>query len=282
MAAGATAMVAAALLLALLGPLRADRAEERPVVAAAPSTTIPAPSTTATEPPAPASSPTTSPAAPTVPGPATTTTTASVPSGPRLSVSATAIAFGTTSTAQTLEIANDGDTFLTWTADAGPGPFSATPAGGSVAPGDSVRVTVRLNRAAAPGGRLDSVLQVSSNGGAQAVRLTASVNHAPVIDPVTIDNPRLGRAPCSTAPTAASVRATVIDASGIGTVVLRWRDPAGTPASAAMVAGPDGTYSGRLGPFTAAGTVTWWVEATDAAGAAARSPDRTTTVTACG
>jgi RNA polymerase sigma factor (sigma-70 family) len=276
-AAGAALLVAAALLLALLGPLQADRSEEIPLVAAGPSTTIAAPSTTVTELPAPASSPTTPPT--TVVGPATTTTTTT---GPRLSLSTSAIAFGATSTAQPLEIANDGDAFLTWTAGAGAGPFSATPAGGSVAPGDSVRVTVRLNRAAAPGGRLDGVLQVSSNGGTQAVRLTASVNDAPVIDPVTIDNPRLGRSPCSTAPTAASVRATVIGASGVDTVVLRWRDPAGTSGRAAMVAGPDSTYSGRLGPFTAAGTVTWWVEATDGAGASARSPDRTATVAACG
>jgi RNA polymerase sigma factor (sigma-70 family) len=266
-AAGAAVVLVGALVLALL---RAEPGEEIPVAAAAPSTTV-------TELPAPTPS-TTTPAT-TVLVPPTTTTAARAP---RLSLSATTLAFGATSTAQTLEIANDGETFLTWAADAGAGPFSATPAGGSVAPGDSVRVTVRLNRAGAPDGRLDAVLQVSSNGGAQAVRLTASVNGPPVIDPVTIDNPRLGRAPCSTAPTAASVRATVIDPSGVDTVVLRWRDPAGTSGRAAMVAGPDSTYSGRLGPYTAAGTVTWWVEATDTAGVAARSPDRTATVTACG
>jgi RNA polymerase sigma factor (sigma-70 family) len=266
-AAGAAVVLVGALVLALL---RAEPGEEIPVAAAAPSTTV-------TELPAPTPS-TTTPAT-TVLVPPTTTT---APRAPRLSLSATTLAFGATSTAQTLEIANDGETFLTWAADAGAGRFSATPAGGSVAPGDSVRVTVRLNRAGAPDGRLDAVLQVSSNGGAQAVRLTASVNGPPVIDPVTIDSPRLGRAPCSTAPTAASVRATVIDPSGVDTVVLRWRDPAGTSGRAAMVAGPDSTYSGRLGPYTAAGTVTWWVEATDTAGVAARSPDRTATVTACG
>jgi hypothetical protein len=272
-------VIVVALLLALL---RAEPGEEIPVVAAVPGPTVttavvavpPSTDLVPAPPPAGVATPRTTVAAGT--GPATTA------AGPRLSLSAASLAFGTISTAQPLEIANDGDTFLTWTADAGAGPFSATPAGGSVAPGDSVRVTVRLNRAGAPDGRLDAVLQVSSNGGAQAVSLTASVNGPPVIDPVTIDNPRLGRAPCSTAPTAASVRATVIDPSGVDTVVLRWRDPAGTSGRAAMVAGPDSTYSGRLGPYTAAGTVTWWVEATDTAGADARSPDRTAIVSACG
>lgn len=276
-AVAAAAVVVAVLVLALLRP---EPAEQIPVAVTTPGPTttaggIAAPPSTdpVPVPPPPAATPTTTTVAP-GPGPATTA------AGPRLSLSATTLAFGATSTAQTLEILNDGGAFLTWTAGAA-SPFSVAPAGGSIAPGDSVRVAVRLDRAAAPEGRVEGTVEVSSDGGAQAVRLTASVDRPPAIDPVTIDNPRLGLPPCSTAPTAASVRATVIDGSGVAGVTLRWRDASGAAGRRAMAAGADSTYSGRLGPFAGAGTVTWWVEATDTAGAVARSTDRTATVSAC-
>lgn len=277
--AAAGAVVAAAVLV--LAILRPDPADQLPVAVATPGPTttvalLPVlPPSTDPVPlsPPPAAAPTTT-AMPADPDPATTAP------GPRLRLSATTLDFGATSTAQTLEILNDGGAFLTWTAGAG-SPFSVAPAGGSVAPGDSVRVTVRLARAAAPEGRVEGAVEVGSDGGAQAVRLTASVNHPPAVDPVTIDNPRLAQPPCSTAPTAASVQATVIDGSEVAGVTLRWRDASGAAGNRAMVAGSGGAYGGRLGPFAAAGTVTWWVEATDAAGALGRSTDRTATVSPC-
>ncbi len=289
--AAAAAVVAAVLVLALLRP---EPAEEIPVAVASPGPTTTAavvavPSSTDPVPPSTDPGPPSTDPVPIAPPPAAppSNTNATLDpdpvttaGGPRLSLSATTLAFGTTSTAQALEILNDGGAFLTWTAGAG-SPFSVAPAGGSIAPGDSVRVTVRLNRAAASEGRVEGTVEVDSDGGTQTVRLTASVTRPPAIDPVTIDNPRLAQPPCSTAPTAASVRATVIDGSGIADVTLHWRDASGAAGSRAMLVGSDNTYSGRLGPFTGAGTVTWWVEATDTAGAVARSTDRTATVSPC-
>ena len=293
-AAAAVAAVLAILGLALLRPSGPALDEEIAVATATPPTTgaggaSPAltaaeiPTTTAPEPatsttaPEPATTSTSPPATTTAPTPETTV----APTGPLLRLPATALAFGATSTAEALEIANDGDAPLSWTADASPDVFSVTPATGWVAPGATVRATVRLNRPAAAEGRVEGVVRVDSDGGRRDVRLTGSVIHAPVVAGVTVDNPRLARPPCSVDPTVAAVSATVTDETGVDSVVLRWRDATGAAGSRELVAGRDGTYTGRLGPFTATGTVTWWIQATDPLGAIGRSPDRTATVAAC-
>jgi hypothetical protein len=281
----AAAVVLAILGLALLWPSEPALDEEVAVATATPSTTTgagppPAPDPTAAEittttTPEPATTTTT------VPAPVTTVATPVASTGPLLRLPATSLAFGATSTAEALEIANDGDAPLSWTAGASPDIFSVTPATGRVAPGATVRATVRLNRPAAAEGRVEGVVRVDSDGGRRDVRLTASVTHAPVVANVIIDNPRLARSPCSVDPTSAAVSATVTDETGVAAVVLRWRDATGAAGSRALVASRDGTYSGRLGPFTAPGTVTWWIEATDQLGATGRSSDRTATVAPC-
>ncbi|MGH9223910.1 MAG: hypothetical protein ACRD2W_09055, partial [Acidimicrobiales bacterium] len=96
-----------------------------------------------------------------------------------------------------------------------------------------------------------------------------------------IDRTSLGRSPCSIQPTVASILAEASDESGVSSVVLRWRDPAGAAGSRALAAGGDGTWSGRLGSFGTAGAVTWWVEATDSLGNTGRTANQTIPVNPC-
>lgn len=113
-------------------------------------------------------------------------------------------------------------------------------------------------------------------------RVTAGgATGAPTIDDLGLDDLRLARAPCSTAPTIVSVAAVITDEQGVATARLRWRDPAGATGSLDMIAGRGDAYTERLGPFTTAGVVTWWLEATDREGNTGRSADRTAVVADC-
>jgi hypothetical protein len=82
-------------------------------------------------------------------------------------------------------------------------------------------------------------------------------------------------------PTATSIQAEVSDESGVQSVVVYWVDPSGAAASTDLSDGSGGTWLGRLGPFSTAGAVTWWVEATDSLGAVGRSADQSTPVEPC-
>lgn len=131
-----------------------------------------------------------------------------------------------------------------------------------------------------PRGPFEASLQVSSDGGDAVVALSASVVRPPVVR-VSIDNPTLARAPCSLRPTATSIQAEVSDESGIASVVVQWVDPSGAAGGSDLAGGSGGLRLGRLGPFSTAGTVTWWVQATDSLGAVGRSADQSTPVEPC-
>lgn len=224
------------------------------------------------------------------PGPSPTTAVAGGPTTgpglgqvgtPRLRLGAGSVDFGPSATERTFTVSNDGDGPLAWTATAGPAAFSLVPSNGRLEPGGSVEVAVRLARASLPEGDAAGEVEVGSDGGRGSVGLSARVVRPPVVR-VTAgpDGLRLPACP-GRSPTAAPVAASVEDESAIVSAVLRWRDASGGGGSSALNAEGPTAYSGRLGPFTAAGTVTWWVEATDEWGATGRSPDQTVTVETC-
>ncbi|HEX2041729.1 MAG TPA: hypothetical protein VHF24_03755 [Acidimicrobiales bacterium] len=201
-------------------------------------------------------------------------------SAPRLRLVTTRVDFGDSSTAQPLQFTNDGGSPLAWRASTSSPVLSVVPPTGALPPGATTQVSVRLDRLAGPEGRLAGTVRISSDGGEGTVEVAGSVARPPAVLWVLWDRSRVARAPCSTFPTAVSVSAAVADESRL-TVVLRWRDPSGRTGSGAMTAGPNGVYHGQLGPFTSTGTVNWSVQATDALGAVARSPEETTAVDPC-
>ncbi|HEX2193061.1 MAG TPA: hypothetical protein VHH09_07680, partial [Acidimicrobiales bacterium] len=201
-------------------------------------------------------------------------------SAPRLRVVSTRLDFGSDSTSQPLQLTNDGGTPLSWRTSTSSPVLSVVPATGILPPGATTQASVRLDRLAGPEGRLAGSVRITSDAGEGTVEVTASVARPPAILWVMWDKSRVARSPCSSFPTAVVVSAAVADESGL-TVVVRWRDPSGRTGSRGLAGGPDGVYRGELGPFTATGTVTWSVQATDALGAVARSPEETAIVDPC-
>lgn len=240
----------------------APSAAPSPVVDGGPTTT-PAPITTLPSGTAPA-----------------TTAPPLTPTGPQLRLSTSSLSIGPTSTEQSLSVTNDGGSPLRWSAAVSPGIFGVAPAGGTVAPGASVQVTVRIDRASAAEGTAAGTLSITSDGGNGGVDVSAVVLRPPEVR-ARADVDRLARTACTASGrTVASVTAEVTDESPLRSVVLRWRDTGGAQRSAEL-GGSGTTYQGRLGPFAGEGTVTWWVEATDAAGATGTSPERALPVDTC-
>lgn len=78
-------------------------------------------------------------------------------------------------------------------------------------------------------------------------------------------------------PTVAPVRVSI---AKVGSVRLTWTDPVGVPGTVDMVWGPE-NWTASLGPFADTGTVTWNVEAFDAAGNRAVGHERSLEVAEC-
>ena len=221
------------------------------------------------------------------PSGATTTTTTTSPAGPvspvgpKLRLVTTSLDFGTSSTAQGLILANDGDRPLSWSAGrVAPGAFSVDPASGTIDPGGTARTTVRLNRSTAAEGSLGGTAPIASDGGGGSVDLAATVARAPVVT-ASANQTRVRAPSCTAGPQFASITAEATDESGVASARLLWRDPGGATGSRNLNQSPDGSWSGRLGSFAEGGTATWWVEATDTLGNTGRSTNHSIPVDSC-
>lgn len=214
------------------------------------------------------------------PGSSTTTVGPVVGTGPRLGVGQDRLDFGSRGSVQSLDLHNHGDAPAAWTAALQPAAFTIEPDRGVIAAGGTARATVRLDRDAVPEGTVSGRIRITSDGGDLDVLLDGVVARPPVIGRLTIDRTEIAASPCSSRPTAATVRASATDESGIASVTLRWRHSSAATGSRPLDQ-DGGTYTAQLGPFPSPGSVTWWVEASDALGVRAHSADMTTAIKAC-
>ena len=240
-----------------------------------PAVTGPSPTTTATT--KPSSSTTTLPVTTT-----TTTTTAPAVVPPQLVVETPLLAYGARGTTAELHLTNGGGGGLDWSIATGHTALTASPAGGSLAPGGAATITVTLNRAAAPEGEFTQSVAITARSAGDgrslpggATTASATVEHVPVITGLATDRPRLvfgSASPCSTTRATAQVA----DESSVG-VVLSWRQGSGTVTESPMASGGAGGYSATIGPVLtpSGGNITWWVTATDSRGNRTQSPNQT-------
>ncbi|MCB0969372.1 MAG: hypothetical protein KDB37_21260, partial [Ilumatobacter sp.] len=155
-----------------------------PTTSTSTSTTSSTTSTTTLAPTTTTVAPTTTTPAVADPPPATTTTTA--PGVLRLS--AGTVDLGHTSTSATITLSNPGGAPLGWTATAGPStfrgvasPFAIAPAGGQLAPGASVEVTVSVDRAWPTEGAAARSFTFAAPGTAARLDVVATIGRAPAL-----------------------------------------------------------------------------------------------------
>ena len=184
-------------------------------------------------PPPPPPPPSPSPPPTTLPPPPTTT---AAPIGPVLSLPTTPVDLGGRASSAAFTVANGGDQPLTWGGAVAGAAWSATPLGGTLAPGASTTITVSVDRSGLAEGPVpQGTVSLSSDGGAGSVRLLASVEIPP--DVSILSAPSF--VACSM---TATVVAAASDPAGIASVQVVW--PGGTVAMAPVGA----EWSATIGP----------------------------------
>jgi len=226
------------------------------------------------------------------PAPSTTGSAAGAGTGPsgsvsasattgvgRLRVSSSVVDLGPAAGSARLTLTNTGHAAVAWTAAISGGGLSVSARSGTVPAGKDAVVSVSVNRAALPDGAFSGTLTVNvATGQTLKVPVRGTNARPPVLSKLaqTGDTTSALSSTCHVIPTAgaaAIIRVTATDADGIAGVTAVYMSSAKSAdgsavatASAALTAGAGGVYTGRIGAFTAAGTYSITVTATDKAG----------------
>jgi RNA polymerase sigma factor (sigma-70 family) len=268
----------AALLVVLVAVLLAVGGDDDPEeVASEQSTTTEAEATTSTS----STSSTSTSSTSSTSTSSTTSTTLPVALPGAISLTAADIDLGTTATQGVFRIANTGGSPVSYVLTTTNALVRATPITGTIEPGSRTTITVRFDRAGAPGGPFQHGVHVDAGpaGAADAiVRGTVPAN-PPVITGVSSSEADM-QTTCNPANSTTTITATFTDASAV-TATLSWTSPTNGPGSKPMgVAG--GSASATLGPFALPDpSLTYVVTVTDAFGASTTSSPQTIEVLPC-
>lgn len=213
----------------------------------------------------------------TVPPPTTTTIP---PTVAHLVVTGAPLAFGKTSNAQYIDLANTGGTPMMWSGKATMFGTSVVPSSGVIAPHSHGAITVKFDRPSAPEGSLTGQLTLSGNGGTVVLPMSADVERPPFIWTATASPATLYTKPACGA-VESTVTTVVTDPAGVS-VVLVYDNGLGDSGRVPMAAGAGSSFTGVLGPFRhQPGPVSWSIEATDGRGNVSHSKTFTLQVLIC-
>ena len=207
-------------------------------------------------------------ATPTTTAPPTTTvapTTTTPPSPPgTLTLDTTVVDFGASARSRTVTLSNQGGQPVTFAVNVG-APFAVTPPGGALAPGQSMALTVSVDRAppTAEGsvGTTATLVPAEAGVASASMSLLATIERPPTI---MVDRPpEPGYCPLRVNMINVAVLVTVTDESLPLAVVFRVTDPNGASYQTGLK--PAGSsWSGSLQLPPIPGSWQWTVEATDA------------------
>lgn len=211
--------------------------------------------------------------APPPPGssPGTTPTTTSPPAPGNLALSTGQLDFGDATTTRTLAVTNTGGRPVSMSATDSSPALTVSPSAASIAPGDTVTLTVALDRSSLPEGPIAESVTITGHDGTSAVAdddvpVAGTVRRPPSVGSLTIQ-PSVFQTTCNRSNSTATVTVPVSDDSGIASVILHWSGPGGAGSKQIRSSG-----NGVLGPFTEWGTAEAWVVVTDVHGNSATSP----------
>lgn len=227
-----------------------------------------APSTTATATPTTTATTSTVPSTTTL-SPAPPPVTLADPTPASLSVSNASILFGDAEVIATIELRNDGDESTDWLSAVDLPAVSVTPAGGLIAGGETLTITVNLDRTQLVEGQTEARMIVMSPESTIPIAVFASFFENPIVQPPQLSVTEVFARGGSCIPLRTTVSVVVTDSSDLASVVLRWSPTASQTATIDMAAVGGNTYSLTIGPYLVTGTATVAITATDVHGNAA-------------
>lgn len=242
------------------------------------TTTLPATPNQSTVPPTTGPTSTT-----TTTAPATTTTTQAVSPPPStsappppavLALDGSTVDLGASSSSAVVTLSNVGGVPIDWFGGDDHPAFGLSPSSGTLAPGESVPVTITVDRSGYAEGDLVGTAHFSGEGTTVPLGVQASIEVPPVIrgarlSPGVVYAPLPGVA-CSL-PTTTTITVSVDDDSAIASVVARWSAD-GSQTTISPLAQIGTGYSGSIGEFTIPMTASVIVIATDVRGNASQAP----------
>ena len=220
---------------------------------------------------APTTSPTTT--APSTSTSTSTSVTTASTAPASLAVTPARVDLGATRASVTLTVRNGGGEPLSWAADPSTTWLRVRPSSGRLDGGEQARLTLFATRDGLPEGDAPARVDLTWGGSARSVAVALRVEHPPELSDLAADPPQISVSPCRD--TTTLVGATVTDEVPLGSVTLRWG------GQSVPMTERSGRWFARLGPVSAAGTVSWQVVATDARGNSASASGPPVRVLAC-
>ena len=224
----------------------------------------------------------------------TTTPTTALPVSV-LGLNTSRVELGTAATSAQVVLSNTSTTPANWAASPSAKWLTVTPSSGSLGANQSSRITLSVDRTAAPQGPFDArVTFTGSDAGSRSATAdvvgtngpppTTSTSSTTVVTSLTLGsvsaNPTtVYTSPCAFQPTMSTVTATITDPGGSPTVELRYTLPGRSVAHEPMTEGSNGQWSATLPSSSTTGTITYTVLASDHGSSAKSSGE--VTVTAC-
>ncbi len=184
-----------------------------------------------------------------------TTSTTAQPQPGSLALSEESVDFGEDGESVELEVIHASGGATTWSIASGHPGVSVSPSDGELGSGESVAVSVSLDRTQIEEGEFEANVTLSWDGGSAEARVTAVHEDNPIIHNPTATPSSIvvdGGGECS--PTRTTISARVRDTSELEQVIARWSpDGSGTVETPMSPIGGD-VYEATVGPYSAAGT----------------------------
>ena len=191
-----------------------------------------------------------------------------------LSFNASAVEFGASQSERVLTLQTNADSTMTWTITADQPWLTITPSGGSIDPGQTIAVSLAVNRGSLPEGLHTASLVLASSDEQSELPVEVVIpGTGPSIsderlnapqDPET-GAPHVYQAGCEPQVTAFRVSALIEDPSGVAGVVLVYTVGGDEPLEAPMEE-TGGRWEGAVPPLTRTGNIVYYIQATDEAG----------------
>jgi DNA-directed RNA polymerase specialized sigma24 family protein len=193
---------------------------------------------------------------------------------PTLTFNASSVEFGASQSERVLTLETSADSTLTWTITADQPWLTIEPSGGSIDPGQTVAVSLAVNRGSLPEGLHTASLVLATSDEQTELPVEVVIpGTGPSIsderlnapqDPET-GVPHVFQAGCEPQVTAFRVSALIEDPSGVADVTLVYTVGSDEPLEATMEE-TGGRWEGAVPPLTRSGNIVYHILATDEAG----------------